>query len=332
MTESCVGTARVIHGKEMSFNNYVDANAALEAAKDLKDTCGVAIIKHTNPCGYATGKTLAEAMEAAWAGDPVSAFGSVIAVTRPMDLATAEFLKGDSVRHIAYEVKDGEYVGSEVPGKFVEVVIAPGYEPEALDLLKKKSKMIRLLEIDPLDEGEVEPKTYRKVVGGMLEQDRDLSLFERFEVVTKKDIPAVKRALAEFAYKACKHTKSNAIVLCREYAPDQFQVLGMGAGQPNRVDSLRKLAATKARENLKMEWDAKGMTGDFEAYVAEQMAEAVLASDAMFPFDDTIQAAGALGIRYILQPGGGRNDKVCIATCDELGIAMALTGMRHFLH
>jgi phosphoribosylaminoimidazolecarboxamide formyltransferase/IMP cyclohydrolase len=106
----------------------------------------------------------------------------------------------------------------------------------------------------------------------------------------------------------------------------------MGAGQPNRVDSLRKLAATKARENLKMEWDAKGMTGDFEVYVAEQMAEAMLASDAMFPFDDTIRAAGALGIRYILQPGGGRNDEACIAACDELGIAMALTGMRHFLH
>ena len=311
-TESCIARATILNGKAMSYNNYVDADAAFEAAKALRDTCGVAVIKHTNPCGYA--------------------FGSVIAVTRPVDLATAQFLKGDSVKHIAYEIVNGENVPGEVAAKFVEVLIAPGFDDDALAFLKKKSKMIRLLQVDPLDAGAPDPKTYRKITGGMLEQGRDLSLFEKFETVTEQAFPESKSALAEFAWKACKYTKSNAIILCREYASGQFQVMGMGAGQPNRVDSLRKLAATKARENLKIEWDASGKTGDFEAFVAQQMSEMVMASDALFPFSDTVEEAARAGVRYIVQPGGAKKDQDSIDACNRLGVAMVFTGMRHFLH
>ena len=331
-TESSIAGATILNGRAMSYNNYVDADATFEAVKALRDTCGVAVIKHTNPCGYATGGTLREAMEAAWAGDPISAFGSVIAVTRPVDLATAQFLKGDSVKHISYEIVNGENVPGEVAGKFVEVLIAPGFDEDALAFLKKKSKMIRLLQVDPLDAGTPDPNTYRKITGGMLEQGRDLSLFEKFETVTEQAFPEAKSALAEFAWKACKYTKSNAIILCREYAAGQFQVIGMGAGQPNRVDSLRKLAATKARENLKIEWDASGKTGDFEAFVAEQMAQMVMASDALFPFSDTVEETARVGVRYIVQPGGAKKDQDSIDACNRLGVAMVFTGMRHFLH
>ncbi|MFH1005977.1 MAG: bifunctional phosphoribosylaminoimidazolecarboxamide formyltransferase/IMP cyclohydrolase [Candidatus Latescibacterota bacterium] len=331
-TESSLARATILNGKEMSYNNYVDADAALEAAKSLRDTCGVAVIKHTNPCGYATGSTLREAMEAAWAGDPISAFGSVIAVTCPVDMATAEFLKGDSVPHISYEIINGENVPSPAEGKFVEVLIAPRFDADALAFLQKKSKMIRLLQVDPFDAGTPDPYTYRKITGGMLEQGRDLSLFDKFETMTEKAFPEAKSALAEFSWKACKYTKSNAIILCREYRPGQFQVIGMGAGQPNRVDSLRKLAATKARENLKIEWDASGRTGDFEAFVSAQMAEMVMASDALFPFSDTVEESARVGVRYIVQPGGANKDQASIDACNRVGVAMVFTGMRHFLH
>jgi phosphoribosylaminoimidazolecarboxamide formyltransferase/IMP cyclohydrolase len=162
--------------------------------------------------------------------------------------------------------------------------------------------------------------------------DRDLGLLKTFDIVTQKTFDANKRKLAEFTMAACKHTKSNAIVLGREYKPGFFQVIGMGAGQPNRVDSLRKLAVTKAIENLQIEYDALQPGLDFEAYLRQAFSEMVMASDAFFPFDDTVRAAAEYHIGYIVQPGGSKRDQDSIDACNELGIAMAMTGMRHFRH
>jgi phosphoribosylaminoimidazolecarboxamide formyltransferase/IMP cyclohydrolase len=329
--EPSVAHAEMLNGKEMSYNNYVDADAAFEAVKDLRGQVGVAVIKHTNPCGYAVGETAGEALERAWAGDPISAFGSVIACSAEIDLPFARFLKGKDVKHFGYMVDKGRLIPQEVPTKFVEVVIAPAFTQEALELLRKTSAL-RVLRTAPIDAGDTEPKTYRKITGGLLEMDRDLSIFEFFKVVTRKPFDARKKQLAEFTYKACKHTKSNAIVLGREYKPGFFQVIGMGAGQPNRVDSLRKLAVTKAIENLQIEFDMLRLDSGFDDYCRKAFSEMVMASDAFFPFDDTVRAAAEWGVGYIVQPGGSKRDQDSIDACDELGIAMAMTGFRHFRH
>ena len=309
--EACIAHAEVLHGKEMSYNNYVDGDGALEAVKELAGRPAVAIIKHTNPCGYATGETLAEALEAAWAGDPVSSFGSVIAVTMPVDLATAQALKG----------------------RFVEALIAPDFTPDALEFLKSKSKDIRLLKLHRPMTPAFEGKALRQVGGGMLIQDRDVGEEERWVVPTEQAFPEEKRPLAEFGIKVCKHVKSNAIVIVREYKSGQFSLLGMGAGQPNRVDSLKKLAVGRARENIRLIMEHATQYGQNPKELEQSiMGESVLVSDAFFPFADNIDAAAEAGIRYIVQPGGSKKDEEVIAACDKYGIAMAITGVRHFLH
>jgi phosphoribosylaminoimidazolecarboxamide formyltransferase / IMP cyclohydrolase len=305
--EPNIGSARQLHGKELSFNNLVDADAALESARELLEAPAVSIIKHMNPCGYATGATLAEAFEAAWEGDPVSAFGSVIAVTRRVDLATAEKLKG----------------------RFVELLIAPGFAPEALEYLQKKSKDIRLLDIGKLVPAS-DRKVYKHILGGMLVQDRDVELNRKWETPTKAALPENLRGLALFTWKACKHVKSNAIVIGQEYAPGQYTLVGMGPGQPNRIDSNLKLCQPRARENLRRQAERNGV--EPEAYIREALSHCVMASDAFLPFDDNVVAAHAGGIRYILQPGGSLRDQDVIATADKLGIAMVFTGTRHFRH
>ncbi len=291
----------------------------------------MAVIKHTNPCGYATGETVREALERAWMGDPISAFGSVIACSATVDMPFVQFLKGKDEKHTGYMIQDGKLVPQDVPGKFVEVIIAPDFTPDALEQLSK-TKALRLLKTGPLDGGEIDPLTYRKITGGMLSMKRDLEIWEKFDVVTSKTFDENQKRLAEFTMKACKHTKSNAIVLGRAYAPGRFQVMGMGAGQPNRVDSLRKLAVSKALENLQIEYDAIRPNTSFEDYCQEQFGCMVMASDAFFPFDDTVRTAATFGIQYIVQPGGSKRDSDSIAACDELGMAMALTGLRHFRH
>lgn len=303
--EACIAHAEVLHGKDMSYNNYVDGEGALEAVKELSGTTAVAIIKHTNPCGYATGTTLAEAFEAAWAGDPVSAFGSVIAVTETVDLAMAEKTKG----------------------RFVEALIAPDFNADALEFLKSKSKDIRLLKLcHPM--GKAQPqKMLKQINGGLLVQDVDAGASDGWEVVTAAGFPDNKCKLAQFGIAACKHTKSNAIILVEEYAPGSFAVLGMGAGQPNRVDALRKLAMTKAVENLRLRDESIG-----EDCIRARLAECVMVSDAFFPFADNIEEANAFGVKFIVEPGGSKRDDEVIAACDEYGIAMAFTGMRHFKH
>ncbi|MBU0676734.1 MAG: bifunctional phosphoribosylaminoimidazolecarboxamide formyltransferase/IMP cyclohydrolase [Verrucomicrobia bacterium] len=308
-TEACIAHTEILHGKEMSYNNYVDGEGALEAVKDLSGVPACAIIKHTNPCGYATGETLAEAIEAAWAGDPVSAFGSVIAVTVPVDLEAAQCFKG----------------------RFVEALIAPDFEPEALEFLRKKSKDLRLLKLKhpmaPAGKG----MAIKQINGGMLAQDRDVDLIAHWNSPTEIPFPEEKRGLAEFGVKACKHVKSNAIMLVHEYKPGRYSVLGMGAGQPNRVDSVRKLAVTKALENIKLLHDA-GSEKSLEELEKEVLGNAVLISDAFFPFPDNIHNANEAGIRFIVEPGGSKRDEEVIAACDQYGIAMAFTGMRHFKH
>ncbi|HMD67907.1 MAG TPA: bifunctional phosphoribosylaminoimidazolecarboxamide formyltransferase/IMP cyclohydrolase [Chitinivibrionales bacterium] len=303
-TEPCMGTAEQLHGKELSYNNIVDGDAAIEAAKELASAPGAAVIKHTNPCGFATGKSLAEALEAAWSGDPVSAYGSVIAVTRPVDLNAAQVLGR----------------------RFVEILIAPDFVPDALQYLKDKSSQLRILKTGDLNRKKEERFVYKHVVGAMLRQDRDVVECEKWETVTTAQFPENKAPLARFAWAAAKHTKSNAIVLAQEYAPGNFRVVGMGAGQPNRVDSLRKLSITKARENFTAEKKAGGP--DF----SEEFSELVLASDAFFPFADNIEEAHKAGIRYIVEPGGSKRDAEVIDACNKYGIAMVFTGTRHFRH
>jgi phosphoribosylaminoimidazolecarboxamide formyltransferase/IMP cyclohydrolase len=315
--EPSLVSGQLLHGKEMSYNNYVDANSALAMVKDLADSIAVSVIKHNNPAGIATGETLAEALERAWFGDPLrtTPMGSVIAVTRPVDLAAAEFLKG----------------------RFVEVMVAPGYSPEALAFLSSKSKDIRLMQIAPLGTGTPERFMTKTIAGGLLEQPLDTQVIAKWEVPTKLQFPKSLEALAHFAVIAVKHTRSNAIILAREYRSGYYELVGLGAGQPNRVDSLRALAGPKAKANFGMEFDEKrGIAvkpGDTkESYVARQFGNVVLASDAFFPFDDSPVAANSWGIRYLVQPGGSLRDNDVIAACDKLGIAMALTGMRHFTH
>ena len=302
--EATIALTEVLHGKEMSYNNYVDGDGALEAVKDLSGKPGVAVIKHTNPCGYATGETLAEAFEAAWAGDPVSAFGSVIAVTQKVDMKTAECLDG----------------------RFVEAVIAPGYDEEALDHLRKK-KNLRILKLNKPMGKALPQRMIKQINGGLLVQDVDTDLLAKWEVPTKVAFDESKKELALFGLAAAKHTKSNAIVLVQEYKAGQFRVLGMGAGQPNRVDALKKLSVSKAVENLKIENPEIS-----EEEIQQIIGECVFVSEAFFPFADSIDAANEMGARFIVQPGGSIRDDEVIAACNKYGIAMAMTGMRHFKH
>ena len=309
-----ISNAKQLHGKELSYNNYIDIDNALLTLKDLnsKDP-SVVIVKHNNPCGLATGKTLKSAFLAAWDGDPISAFGSIVCVNRIFDTETAKLLDK----------------------KFIEIIVAPGFEPEALDILKKKSETLRLLELNGFDQPFDGKYVYKHVTGGLLEQTRDVGHFEKWDLVTKTEFPDSKKGLAEFAMSACKCIKSNSISIAYEYEPGCYMLLGMGAGQPNRVDSIGKLAAPKAKNNLKEMYarnEELQKTMTCEEYIKKVFSECVMASDAFFPFDDSVIYAHEAGLRYILSPGGSIRDDEVIATADRLGVSLIFTGMRHFLH
>jgi phosphoribosylaminoimidazolecarboxamide formyltransferase/IMP cyclohydrolase len=272
----------VLHGKEMSYNNWLDLDGAWQAAQDFALPT-VAIIKHGNPCGLASAYDLATAYEKALASDPVSAFGGIIAVNRPFDAAIARRL--------------GEL--------FVEVVAAPEYTPDALDLLRKK-KNLRILRWagTPL-----RPISVRSIDGGVLVQEVDRSQEDMqpssWRIVSQRQPTAEQLADLAFAWRVARYVKSNAIV----YVKDQATV-GVGAGQMSRVDSVM-VAGHKAGER------AQG---------------AVMASDAFFPFADGIEGAAQHGIAAVVQPGGSMRDDEVIAAVDRLGLVMALTGARHFRH
>lgn len=277
-----LGAARQLHGKEMSYNNYVDTDAALGMVADFADPC-VAIIKHTNPAGLAIAESLEDAYVKALAGDPVSAFGGIVAANRPID--------GDTALRI-----------SEV---FTEVVIAPGYDDDALDVLTGKANL-RILQVDEVGAPDA-VRTLRSIDGMMLVQDGDVGgePFDDWTVVSAAQPDDATMAELRFAWMAAKHVKSNAIVLTKDRA-----VVGVGAGQMSRVDSVR-LAVEKS---------------------GDRHTGAVLASDAFFPFRDGPDAAIAAGITAIVQPGGSKRDDEVVAAADEAGIVMVTTGRRHFRH
>jgi phosphoribosylaminoimidazolecarboxamide formyltransferase/IMP cyclohydrolase len=278
---SGIANAELLSGKEMSFNNYVDADAAWHLVFDFAETA-CAIIKHTNPAGVALDASAVEAYRKALATDPVSAFGGIVAFNCPVDEAAA---------HAVTEI-------------FTEVIVAPDYDAEALEVLRKK-KNLRVLRCWP--DPQKETVEYKQISGGMLVQTRDIHQLQRdnLKVVTKR-LPSEKE-LDDllFAWTVCKHTKSNAIV----YARDQ-QTVGVGAGQMSRVDSV-KIAAMRAQ---------LAVNG------------AVMASDAFFPFRDGIDEAAKHGIVAVIQPGGSVRDAEVIAAADEREMAMAFTGVRHFKH
>ncbi|MGE0018531.1 MAG: bifunctional phosphoribosylaminoimidazolecarboxamide formyltransferase/IMP cyclohydrolase [Draconibacterium sp.] len=296
--EVSLANARVIQGKALSYNNMLDADAAWKSASDafhsvnhIPNKVAVSVIKHLNPCGLAVTVSITESLELAWEGDPISAFGSIICFT-------------DTV------TKD---VAAWFGNKFVEIIIAPKFTDEALEVFSSK-KNLRLLEI-PVKNEITGEKLYRSISGGMLVQDEDEGMDQRFETVTDKLFEPSKMNLAKFGITACKHLKSNAIAIVTENENGSFWLTGAGMGQPNRLDSLRQL--TMPRFSTK-----KGL----------EIGNSVLISDAFFPFRDSIEAANEYGVKYIVEPGGSIRDNEVIEACNEFGIAMAFTGRRHFKH
>ncbi len=288
-----LATAEQVQGKELSFNNLNDTDAAFELAAEFDDPA-VAIIKHANPCGVAVGDTLAGAHARALACDPVSAFGGIVAVNRRLDRAAAE----------------------AVTGLFTEVVICPGLDDDAREVLSGKQNL-RVLVAGEMPRAHDTGMTVRSLAGGYLLQERD------YGVVTEKDLKVVtKRAPGEqemrdllFAFRVCKHVKSNAIVYARDGA-----TVGVGAGQMSRVDSAR-IAHWKSEEAARENgWSQAGTVGS------------VVASDAFFPFADGLKTAAQAGATAVIQPGGSKRDEEVIAAADEQDLAMVFTGMRHFRH
>src|SRR5687767_12371703 len=276
-----VANAELLSGKEMSFNNYVDADAAWQLVCDFEATT-CAIIKHTNPAGVGQGDTVAVAYHRALATDPVSAFGGIVAVNRPVDATAAQ----------------------EIIKIFTEVVIAPGYDADALNVLqgKKNLRVLRMNSVEPARGVE-----YKQISGGMLVQSRDQHQLKRddLKVVSERQPSDEEIRALLFAWTVCKHTKSNAIVYARD-----GQTVGVGAGQMSRVDSVR-IGAMRAQLPV---------------------AGSVLASDAFFPFRDGLDEAARNGITAVIQPGGSVRDDEVIAAANEHGLAMVFTGVRHFKH
>ncbi len=291
-----VATARQLQGKQLSYNNVNDTDAAFEcvAEFDPARTAAAVIVKHANPCGVAEGATLADAYAKALRCDPVSAYGGIVALNRKLDAEAAR----------------------EIVKIFTEVIIAPEADEEAIAIIGAK-KNLRLLLTGGLPDRRAPGLTYRSVSGGFLAQSRDNAVVDdmNLQVVTKRQPTAQELADLKFAFRIVKHVKSNAIV----YAKDAATV-GIGAGQMSRVDSSR-IAAHKAQEAAR----AAGLT--------ESLAKgAVVASDAFFPFADGLLAAAEAGVTAVIQPGGSINDKDVIAAADEQGLAMVVTGVRHFRH
>jgi phosphoribosylaminoimidazolecarboxamide formyltransferase/IMP cyclohydrolase len=288
---ACVATAEALHGKELSYNNILDLDSAFNLVREFAEPAAV-VIKHNNPCGAAIGATLEQAFRKAYEGDPLAAYGGVLAFNRELDEATATQITE--------------------PNRFVECVIAPGYSEAAFHLLTTRpswKKKVRLLRTGPLADEPARRQSldYRRVDGGLLLQTRDVPAddFTQAKVATKRSPSATEMADLRFAWPVCKHVKSNGIVFARG-----GMVVGVGAGQMSRVDSVH-MAARKSGDR------GRG---------------AVMASDAFFPFRDNIDVAARAGITAVVQPGGSMRDQESIQACDEHGMAMVMTGVRHFRH
>ncbi|RKQ34616.1 bifunctional phosphoribosylaminoimidazolecarboxamide formyltransferase/IMP cyclohydrolase [Oceanobacillus halophilus] len=278
-----LAAAKQLHGKELSYNNIQDANAALEILADYEGHAAAVAVKHMNPCGIGVSDTLVDAFSRAFDADPISIFGGIVALNKEVDSPTAEKLSSI----------------------FLEIVIAPSFSEKALEILTRK-KNIRLLELDMNNKEAVNHKL-TSVNGGVLIQSQDNGKVgtDDLKVVTKRQPSEKELADLLFAWKAVKHVKSNAIVLAKD-----GQTIGVGAGQMNRVGAA-KIAMEQAGEK------AKG---------------SVMSSDAFFPMPDTVEETVKAGVTAIIQPGGSKRDQDSIDVCDENGIAMVYTGMRHFKH
>ncbi|MGR3218802.1 MAG: bifunctional phosphoribosylaminoimidazolecarboxamide formyltransferase/IMP cyclohydrolase [Candidatus Anammoxibacter sp.] len=308
VNEPCVANAEILHGKELSFNNIIDLNAALEIVCEFDKPASV-VIKHTNPCGASCADKLSDAFINAYNGDPVSAFGSILGFNRKVDKETAEKITE--------------------PGHFIEAVIAPDYDDEVIKILTTKRKWganLRILKTGsliplnpPLLKGGKTTNTspiyqrgsggldIKKVGGGLLVQDRDTVVYNEDDLkfITDKKPSAEEMADLKFAFTISKHVKSNSIVLVKNET-----VVGVGAGQMSRIDSV-EIAVKKA---------------------GDKVNGSVMASDAFFPFRDTVDAAAKVGVSSIIQPGGSNRDDESIAAANEHNISMLLTGIRHFKH
>jgi len=284
--ENGIANAEQLHGKEMSFNNYVDADAAWALVNDFDETA-VAIIKHTNPSGVGTGSTNLEAYKRALSTDPVSAFGGIVALNRKVDAEVA----------------------TAIIDVFSEVIIAPDFDDAALDIFRSK-KNLRVLKLKDQSSKIKDQLEYKQISGGFLVQDADVHRLsvDELNIVTNRQPTDDEVKAMLLAWTVCKHVKSNAIVFA-----NGERTLGVGAGQMNRVDSVR-IAAMRAER--------------FEL----DLAGCALASDAFFPFRDNVDEAARFGVKAIIQPGGSVKDDESIAAANEHGIAMAFTGIRHFKH
>jgi phosphoribosylaminoimidazolecarboxamide formyltransferase/IMP cyclohydrolase len=290
----------VLNGIELSYNNILDVNAAIESVSGLQSK-GCAVIKHNNPCGLAQGEDDSQVLRLVWNGDSVSAFGGVVAFNSPVNLSTVLFFNFG-----AQEKKER---------KFIEIIAAPEFSEEALEYLSKQKKL-RVIRFNPeLTKNELDLKF---VNGALLSQTKDNRLYEKLEVVTKAtfDFESMHDLLL-FGLHAVRQVKSNAIVTIRK-TDGCYQLLGIGAGQPNRLNSIR-LALEKTAANL----HAEGKNS---------MDDVILFSDAFFPFEDNVKFSNQYGIKIIVQPGGSIRDQQIIGKCDQLGISMIFTGTRHFKH
>ena len=284
--DNTLAAAKQLHGKELSYNNINDANGALDVLKEFGTERPTAVaVKHANPCGVGMGDTIADAYLNAYNADPVSIFGGIVALNRPVDAETA----------------------GELAKIFLEIIIAPSFTQEALEILTAK-KNIRLLELPKLaDANTPSMLDMKKVAGGLLVQELDCSLYDDADLscVTDREPSPAEMEQLFFAWRVVKHTKSNAIVLAKDN-----RTIGVGPGQTNRITAL-ELAIR---------------------YGGDQVQGSVMASDAFFPFDDCVTAAAAAGITAIIQPGGSVRDEDSVKACNAAGIAMIFTGMRHFKH
>ncbi len=286
-----LAAAEQLHGKELSYNNINDTNGALECLKEFDEPCVVAV-KHANPCGVGVAKDIYSAYMNAYNADPVSIFGGIIACNRKVDAATA----------------------AEINKIFVEIVIAPDFDADALEILMAK-KNIRLLKLPEISKPNTkEMLDMKRVAGGLLVQERDIGIYDDAElkVVTEKAPTEAEMADLKFAMKVVKHTKSNAIVLAKNGI-----TTGIGPGQTNRITAL-ELAIRYAN--------------DLDGAEKNRAAGSVMASDAFFPFPDCVEAAHKAGITAIIQPGGSIKDQESIDAANKYGIAMVFTGQRHFKH
>jgi phosphoribosylaminoimidazolecarboxamide formyltransferase/IMP cyclohydrolase len=286
VVDACIAAARQWSGKELSYNNIADADAALQCVRQFREGPACVIVKHANPCGVAVAGSLSEAYERAFETDAESAFGGIIAFNQSLD--------ADTARRI-------------IERQFVEVILAPDVAPEVPEVVAAK-KNVRLLTCGEWRDESAPWLDYKRVTGGLLVQDADLSLWQELKTVTRVEPDEETMRDLAFAWRVAKYVKSNAIVYARD-----TMTIGVGAGQMSRVNSAR-IAGIKAEQ--------AGLA----------VSGSVMASDAFFPFRDAIDTAAGEGIRAVIQPGGSMRDEEVIAACDEHGIAMVFTGMRHFRH